>query len=204
MRISFLITLLVAAGLFASVAALFLFPQAFGLNPTPAPQVKTSGKALIGEPFSLIDHKGQRVSEKSYAGKFLLIYFGYTSCFDMCPAQLQVMSAALDTLGDKAKRIQPLLISIDPERDSIAAMADYVASYGDGLVGLTGTVEEIEAVTKAYRIFYAKEKVDDLSKNYRVAHAGIIYLMDKKGGFIKHFAFGVRPDELAAELEKLL
>jgi len=204
MRISSLITLLVAAGLFVSVAALFLFPQAFGLNPTSVPQVKTSGKALIGGPFSLIDNKGQRVSDKTYAGKFLLIYFGYTNCSDMCPTQLQVMNAALDALGDKANRIQPLLISIDPERDNVAAMAEYVANYGDRLVGLTGTVEEIEAVTTAYRVYYSKEKMSDSTENYRVEHTGIIYLMDKSGAFIKHFTFGVKPDELVAELEKLL
>ncbi len=204
MRISFLITLLVAAGVFVSTAALFLFPQAFGLNPTSAPLIKTSGKALIGGPFSLIDDKGQRVSEKTYAGKFMLIYFGYTFCSDICPSQLQVMSAALDALGDKAKRIQPLLISIDPERDDVAAMADYVANYGDRLVGLTGTAEEIEAVTTVYRVYHEKEKTSGPTENYRVAHAGIIYLMDEKGSFIRHFAFGVKPDELAAELEKLL
>ncbi len=204
MRISSLITLLVAAGLFVGVAALFLFPQAFGLNPTSGPQIKTSGKALIGGPFSLLDNKGQRVSDKTYAGKFLLIYFGYTNCTEICPAQLQVMSAALDALGDKAKRIQPLLVSIDPERDNVAAMADYVANYDDRLVGLTGTVEEIEAVTTAYRVYYAKEKTDNSTGNYRVEHTGIIYLMDESGAFIKHFTFGVRPDELVAELEKLL
>ncbi len=204
MRATFLITLLVATGLFVSVAALFLFPQTFGLNPTSGPQVKTSGKALIGGPFSLTDNKGQRVSEKTYGGKFLLIYFGYTNCSDMCPTQLQVMSAALDALGDKAKRIQPLLISIDPERDDVAAMADYVANYGDRLVGLTGTVEEIEAVTKAYRVYYSKEKASGSAGNYRVEHTGIIYLMDESGAFIKHFTFGVKPDELVAELEKLL
>ena len=204
MRISSLITLLVAAGLFVSVAALLLFPQTFGLNPTSGPQVKTSGKALIGGPFSLLDNKGQRVSDKAYAGKFLLIYFGYTFCSDMCPVQLQVMNAALNALGDKAKRIQPLLISIDPERDDVAAMADYVANYGNRLVGLTGTVKEIEAVTRTYRVYYSKEMREGSAGNYRVEHAGIIYLMDESGAFIKHFSFGVKPDELVRELEKLL
>jgi len=203
-RATFLITLFVAAGLFASVTALFLFPQAFGLYPTSGSQVKTSGKASIGGSFSLVDHKGTRASEKTYAGKFMLIYFGYTFCSDICPTQLQVMSAALDALGDKAKRIQPLLISIDPERDDVAAMAEYVANYDDRLVGLTGTVEEIEAVTTTYRIYYSKEKTSPFTENYRVSHAGIIYLMDESGGFIKHFALGVRPDELVAELKKLL
>ena len=204
MRATFLITLLIAVGLFISAAALFLFPQAFGLNPTAGPQIKISGKALIGGPFSLVDHTGKRVNEKTYVGKFQLIYFGYTSCSDICPAQLQVMSAALGVLGEKANRIQPLLISIDPERDTVAAMAEYVASFDSRLVGLTGSVEEIRAVTKAYRIYYAKEKSEGSSENYRVEHAGIIYLMDERGEFIKPFRFGVRPDELAAELEKLM
>ena len=204
MRTTFLITLLVAAGLFVSTAALFLFPQAFGLYPTSGPQINTSGKALIGGSFSLVDHTGARVSEKTYAGKFLLVYFGYTNCFDLCPAQLQVMSQTLDMLGKKANLIQPLLISIDPERDTVAAMAEYVANYDSRLVGLTGSVEEITAVTKAYRVFYSKGTSEGSVENYRVEHTGIIYLMDERGEFIKYFAFGVKLDELVAELKKLL
>jgi len=204
MRSSVLITLCIGIGLSVGATALFLFPQAFGLNPTPEPQIKTSGKALIGGPFSLINQNGKRVSEKTYAGKFMLVFFGYTSCPDICPAQLQVMSLGLKALGEQAKRIQPIFITIDPERDTVAAMAKFVSGFSKQLVGLTGTAEEIRAIGKNYRIFYSKIKNTSSDQNYLMEHTTIIYLMNERGEYVRHFSFGVKPDELAAELKKLL
>jgi protein SCO1 len=204
MRSSLVITLCVAAGLFTGGALLFLFPQVFGLNPTPGPQVKTSGRALIGGPFSLVDHTGKRVSEKTYAGKFMLVFFGYTNCPNLCPAQLQVMSLALDALGEKAKRIQPIFVTLDPQRDTVAAMARYVGNYDSRLIGLTGTPDEIRAVSKSYRVFYSRETGKNQTKDYLIELSGIIYLMDERGEFVKHFSFGVKPDELAAEIKKFM
>ncbi len=204
MRSSLVITLCVAAGLFIAGASLFLFPQAFGLNPTPGPQVKTSGKALIGGPFSLVDHTGKRVSEKTYAGKFMLVFFGYTNCPNLCPAQLQVMSLALKALGEKAKRIQPIFITLDPQRDTVAVMARYIKDFDDTLIGLTGTPGEIRSVTKSYRVFYSREEDKSPTGDYLIELTGIIYLMDERGEFVKHFSFGVRPDELAAGIKKFM
>ncbi len=204
MRPSLVITLYVAAGLFTGGALLFLFPQTFGLNPTSGPQVKTSGKALIGGTFSLIDHTGKRVSEKTYAGKFMLVFFGYTNCPNLCPAQLQVMSLALKALGDDAKRIQPILITLDPQRDTVAAMARYVSDFDSRLIGLTGTPEEIRSVAENYRVFYSKEKKNTSTGNYLIELTGIIYLMDERGEFVKHFSFGVKPDQLAAGIKKFM
>ncbi len=204
MRSSLLITFCIGIGLLVGATALLLFPQAFGLNPTPEPQIKTSGKALIGGPFSLIDQDGKRVSEKTYAGKFMLVFFGYTSCPAVCPAQLQVMSLGLDALGEQAKRIQPIFITIDPARDTVAAMARFVSGFSDRLVGLTGTADEIKAVGKNYRIFYSKVKNSNSAKNYLMEHTTIIYLMNERGEYVRHFSYGVKPDELAAELKKYL
>jgi len=199
-----MVTLCVAAGLFIAGASLFLFPQAFGLRTQPGPQIKTSGKALIGGPFSLVDHTGKRVSEKTYTGKFMLVFFGYTNCPNLCPAQLQVMSLALNALGDEASRIQPILITLDPQRDTVAAMARYVKNFDNRLIGLTGTPEEIRSVTKSYRVFYSKEKKDTSTGDYLIELTGIIYLMDERGEFVKHFSFGVKPDQLAAGIKKFM
>ena len=204
MRPSVLITLCVAAGLFAGGSLLFLFPQSFGLNPSSAPQVKTSGKALINGSFSLIDDTGKRVSEKTYAGKFMLIYFGYTFCPDVCPTELQVMSMALDILGKDAKRIQPILITIDPERDTVPVLADYMSNFYESFVGLTGSAQEIKTAAKNYRVFYSKVKEGGSNADYLMDHSSIIYLMNERGEFIKHFSFGVKPEELAAGIKKYL
>jgi len=204
MRSSVLIPLCVAAGLLVGGSLLFLFPQVFGLNPTPGAQIKSSGKALIGGPFSLIDHKGKRVNEKSFAGKYMLIYFGYTYCPDVCPTELQVMSAALDTLGEDAKRIQPVFITIDPDRDTVSVLAEYVTNFHSSFVGLTGSEEEIRTATKSYRVYYAKAKDAKSNKDYLMDHSSIIYLMNERGEFVKHFSFGVNPDDLATEIKKFL
>lgn len=204
MRASFIITICVAAGLLAGSVLLFLFPQVFGLSPTANTHVASSGKALIGGPFSLIDHHGKEVSEKSYQDKFKLIYFGYTFCPDVCPTELQVISSALDILGDKAKLIQPLFVSVDPERDTVAILAEYVTNFHSSFVGLTGTPDQVKSAAQVYRVYYSKAKSEASDKDYLMDHSSIIYLMNKQGEFVKHFNFGVNPTELAAEIEKLL
>ena len=112
--------------------------------------------ALVGGPFSLTDQDGRRVSEKDFLGKHMLVFFGYTYCPDICPTELQVMTAALDTLGPEAEKIQPVFVSVDPERDTPEVLKSYVENFGPRLIGLTGTPEEIAAIAKAYRVYYAK------------------------------------------------
>lgn len=204
MRSSLLITICVAAGLLVGAVLLLLFPQTFGLETTLQPQVKTSGKALIEGKFSLTDHMGKKVSEKEYAGKFMLIYFGYTFCPDVCPTELQVMSIALDGLGKEAARIQPIFITIDPERDTVALMAEYMTNFHASFVGLTGSPEEIKATAKNFRVYFSKVKNDGSKEDYLMDHSSIIYLMNERGEFVKHFSFGVKSDDLTAEIKKFL
>ena len=108
-----------------------------------------SGVALVGGPFSLVDQDGKRVTEKDFLGKYMLVFFGYTFCPDVCPTELQVMSAALDQLGPEAARIQPVFVSIDPARDTPEVLKAYVGNFGHGLMGLTGSPDEIAAIAKA-------------------------------------------------------
>ncbi len=164
--------------------------------------VRTTGKALVGGAFSLVDHTGRRVTDADYRGKYLLVFFGYTYCPDVCPAELQVMTLALDLLGDKADRIQPLFITIDPQRDTVDRMKDYVGNFYKTLVGLTGTPEEIAKAAKAYRVYYKKAEVED--DDYLMDHTSIVYLMDPEGEFIAHFPYGVRPEKMAARIATAL
>lgn len=168
--------------------------------------VRTTGKALVGGPFTLTDHTGKTVTDKSFVGKYMLIYFGYTYCPDVCPTELQVMTAALDTLGEDADKITPVFVSIDPERDTVEVMKDYVANFHPRMVGLTGTKEQVAKAAKAYRVYYSKA-VDKDAKDktdYAMDHSSIVYLMGPDGNFLKHFSYGTDAKKMAAGIKAAL
>ncbi len=172
-------------------------------TPYPAPRI-VSGKALIGGPFTLTDHRGKRVTEKDFMGKLSLVFFGYTFCPDVCPAELQVISAALDELGGDAKKVTPLFITIDPERDTVEQMNSYVSNFHEQLIGLTGTTEEIRAAASAYRIYYKKVTDDPSSSDYVMDHSSIVYLMSPKGEYLTHFSYGTGVDKMVKGIAKFL
>ena len=161
-----------------------------------------SGTALVGGPFTLTDHTGRKVTDKDFLGKFTLVFFGYTYCPDVCPTELQVMSAALDSLGAKADDIQPIFISIDPQRDTPEVLKQYVANFHPRLVGLTGSPEEIASVAKAYRVYYSKVEGSSGPDNYLMDHSTILYLMDRQGKFLKHFTYSTDAAALAKAIEE--
>jgi cytochrome oxidase Cu insertion factor (SCO1/SenC/PrrC family) len=189
-----------ALGLAAAVA---LLPQVRE-RLFPSVERQVSGKALIGGAFTLTDSTGKRVTEQSFRGKYMLLFFGYTSCPDICPAGLQLMAGALEKLGPKAERITPVFISVDPERDTPEKLAGYVKNFDPCLVGLTGTPEEIAAVAKAYKVYYAKTPSKEHPDDYTMDHTSIIYVMDPNGEFVTHFTPATSVDEMAAKLGKIL
>lgn len=153
----------------------------------------------IGGPFTLIDQNGATVSDTAFRGKYLLVYFGFTYCPDMCPTGLQNVARTLDLLGPDASKVQGLFITIDPERDTPAVLKEYAASFHPDIIGLTGTKEQIAAVAKAYKVYYAKaEQVDD--KNYMMDHSTVIYVMDPDGHYIDTFPQDIEPKKLADTL----
>jgi len=159
----------------------------------------TRGTALVGGPFELTTHDGHRVRDTSYRGKLMLVYFGFTYCPDICPAGLQVISAALDKLGARANQVAPMFITVDPERDTAAQMKSYVSSFHKNIIGLTGSAKDIAQVAKAYRVYYRKVQDPSLS-DYTMDHTSFMYLMDREGAFVTHFAHNVAPDKLAARI----
>ena len=173
-----IVILLLSAGLAAY--------SLFGIRGT-AIQTGT-GEALVGGPFTLVDQTGKSITDKDFRGKYMLIFFGYTYCPDVCPTELQVMMAALDTLGPRAAEVQPIFITIDPDRDTPEVMQSYVENFGPSLVGLTGTAEQIAQVAKAYRVYYAKSG-NTKTQDYLMDHSSIIYLMGPDGHFVKHFTY---------------
>lgn len=195
-----LIVIILAAFLIGGTAALGLYAL---IAPPMSPQQTVSGKALIGGPFTLTNQDGNEVTEKDFQGKFMLVYFGYTYCPDVCPAELQVMSGALDALGDKASRVTPVFISIDPERDTVDQMKAYVENFHPSLIGLTGSVEQVRAAAKAYRVYYARAK-NDTTTDYLMDHASIVYLMSPDGEYLKHFTYGTGVGKMAKGIAKYL
>lgn len=161
----------------------------------------SSEGAPIGGAFELTDHTGKRVTQADYAGKYMLVFFGFTHCPDVCPRAMDQFAGAMAALGDDAAQVQPILITVDPERDTPEVLADYVAPFnaaGANIVGLTGTPDELAAVETLYRA-YAR-KVDTGEGDYTMDHSAIIYLMGPDGGFLTLFDGSDTPDAMAAEI----
>ena len=165
-------------------------------------KVSTTGSAKvfhIGGPFELIDHSGRAVTDEFYRGKYLLISFGYTSCPDICPTTLLEISTTLNRLGVDARKIQPLFITLDPERDSPQVLAEYVANFHPQITGLTGTADQVAAAAKAFRTYYRKKVLTD--EDYVVDHSTITFLMAPGGRYLTHFAFGTPPEIMARRIK---
>jgi protein SCO1/2 len=161
-------------------------------------------RPTIGGAFSLIDEDGRAVTQDTYKGKPTLIYFGFTYCPDVCPTSLLLMETALQQLGpDGPKKANALLITVDPERDTPALLKPYVGNFGPTFHGLTGTQAQVDAATKAFRVYYQKVP----GKNggpYLMDHSSIIYLLDKNGRFVTHFTHEAKAETIAAAVAKLL
>jgi len=164
-----------------------------------------SGRAAgaIGGPFRLVDSAGQTVTNQTYRGKYMLVYFGYTYCPDVCPTTLQAMTNALDVLGPKANQIAPLFITVDPARDTPAVMKRYTAAFSPRLIGLTGSPEQIAKVTKEYYVYAAKQVTGPGPNDYSMDHSSVIYFMGKDGQFIAPVA-EADPKQMAADIAKLM
>jgi protein SCO1/2 len=148
----------------------------------------------IGGPFALIDHTGKSRTDQDFRGKLLLIYFGYTYCPNVCPTDLQQVGLAVDGLGVGAEAVQPLFITLDPERDTAGHLADYVPLFHPRLIGLTGDAEQIRRVALAYKVYYAKYPPD--SPDYVIDHSSFIYLVDEAGKYIGFFPPGTTADRM--------
>ncbi|GAA0606312.1 MULTISPECIES: SCO family protein [Thalassospira] len=163
-------------------------------------ETNSSGTASIGGPFTLVNQDGETVTQDDFKGKYMLTYFGYTFCPDVCPTELQVMGTALDMMPqDIADEITPVFFTVDPERDTVEAVAEYVPYFHDRMVGLTGTVEQTTAAAKAFRVYYAKaipEGEPEDTDTYLMDHSSFVYLMDREGKFVRHFNYGTSPEDM--------
>lgn len=158
--------------------------------------------AAIGGPFQLTDQSGQMVTDKDLKGKPTLIFFGFTHCPDVCPTSLFEMSEVLKAMGKDADRVNTYFVSVDPERDTQAAMKDYLSSFDPHLKGLTGDPASIAKVLSAYRVYAKKVPLKD--GDYTMDHTALIYLMDRDGHFVSPFNLKRTPEEAATDLKRYL
>jgi protein SCO1/2 len=141
----------------------------------------------IGGQFTLTAADGAVVTEQTYRGKWLLVFFGFTSCPDTCPTALLDIAAALEKLGPAADKVQPLFITVDPQRDTPVVIGDYTRSFDPRIIGLTGTPEQIAAVAREYGAYYAPRKIGPGPEDYVMDHSSYLYLMDPEGKFVRGF-----------------
>lgn len=161
------------------------------------------GQPSVGGPFELVDQNGAPADEAILKGKWSAVFFGFTYCPDVCPTTMQAMALAQDRLGPKAKDFQVVFITVDPARDTPAQLKTYLSNEGfpKGIIGLTGTAEQVDAAAKAYRAYYAK---NGEGPDYLMDHFSGAYLMDPKGRFDRILPYGISPEELARQISEAM
>lgn len=169
-------------------------PQSGALQEIP-------GVPQIGGAFSLINHRGDRVTDKHFLGKPKLVFFGFTHCPDVCPTTLLEITNRLEKLGPAANRIQVLFISADPERDTPAQMAEYISSFDPRIVGLTGSQAEIDAVAKAYRAIV--RRVPNTEGGYTVDHTASVFMMDSNDRLVGLIDFHEQEEMALSKMRRL-
>ena len=159
----------------------------------------SSGTALVGGPFQLVDQNGKPVDEKILKGKWSAVFFGFTYCPDVCPTTMQVLGAAQQQLGPKADKFQVVFISVDLERDTPEQIKTYLSNevFPKGTIGLTGTPEQVAAAAKAYRVYYKK---NGEGSDYLIDHSTPAYLMNPKGQFDRVLPYGISPEETTRQI----
>ncbi len=152
--------------------------------------------------FELTDHQGKVRTDEDFAGRWLLVFFGFANCPDVCPTTLAEVAAVMDGLGAKAGQVQPLFISIDPERDTPAALAEFVPHFEAGIIGLTGTPDQIEQTADNFYIFYEKIEEAAAAGGYTMGHSSQLFLFDPSGGYVKAWPYRTPVEEILADLNK--
>jgi protein SCO1/2 len=195
---------LVVAALVVVVVVVFAGRHYFGWFRAPGEGAPVAMPA-VGGPFALLNQDGKPVTNADFRGKYMLIYFGYTYCPDVCPTALTEVGQAVDKLGKDADKVVPIFITVDPERDRPEHLKEYVSFFHSRMQGLGGSVEQIAQVAKAYRVYYAKAREKGAGDDdYLMDHTSITYLMGPDGKFLAHFSHGTSADAIAERIRKLL
>lgn len=192
-------------GILAGAAGWLLWPAPRERERTAAElmDIVMWGREPIGGPFALVDHNGQRRTDADFRGKLLLVYFGFTSCSDICPIDLQTIAGAIDKLGPIGEAVQPLFITVNPELDTPEQLKGYVALFHPRLIGLTGDRKQIRDVTRAYKVYFART-VPAVRTDPNFDHSGLIYLMNANGQYVGYFPPGTPAERMVEVLRPQL
>jgi len=171
-------------------------------NDVQATESQGEGVAQVGGDFTLTNQDGVIVTNKDFRDKIMLVFFGFTSCPDICPVTSATYAKVLESLGEKAGQVAPLFITVDPETDKPEVLKEYLGKIDKRIIGLTGTQEQIDKAASAYKAYFAKSKNE--AGQDQVDHSGFIYIMDKNGAYIQHFPYDANADEITAAISKLL
>lgn len=171
------------------------------IRPDPKPTAQDMASSIVAN-FTLSTHTGETVSDATYRGRWLLVFFGFTHCPDVCPTGLATIAQVMDELGPEGEAVQPLFISIDPERDTPETMAEFVSAFHPRIVGLTGATEAIAAAAKNFRVYYAR--VDDASSpnGYTMEHTASVYLINPEGRFVNPYSYITASQNIADDLRR--
>lgn len=169
------------------------------LNPFAKPETN-QGEATIGGTFTLTDQHGKTVSDKDFRGKYMLVYFGYSYCPEICPTDLLTISQTMAGLGADADRVAPVFITIDPERDTVEQLRTYMQNFDPRITALTGAKDIIAKVQQSYKV-YSHKSEDTGASEYLMDHSAITYLMDTNGKYLDHFPHGTSSTAMVAKIE---
>ncbi len=166
---------------------------------------KSTGTPSIGGAYTAVNQNGEAVSEKTYFGKHVLIFFGYTFCPDVCPTTLTTFSTVMDLLGKDAEKVQSIFVTVDPARDTPENLKSYLTHFHKSFVGLTGNSQQIEQIKKVFRIYATKSGQDEKDpEDYAMDHSSVSYLMGPDGKFLTFFSYGIEAEAIATKLKEFL
>ena len=191
-----LILVVAALGLGMAGAYVWSYMDGRGRNP--------SLSDAVGGPWALTTADGKNVKRESFSGKVQILYFGYLSCPDVCPTELQVMADTLDRLENQALEVQALFVTIDPERDLPPLLGEYTAAFDKRILGLTGTEEQIKEMSRLFRVYYGKVDNKNNSKDYIIDHSNLIYITDRKGQVSEIIAGTINAERVADAVKRVL
>ncbi len=169
----------------------------------PAKESVDTGNALLGGDFTLTSHKGQSIDTKQFRGKYMMVYFGYSFCPDICPTALENMSEAMMKLADMGNKIQPIFVTVDPDRDTVQQLETYIQSFHPRFLAMTGGKEALDKAIKAYRV-YAQKVDDEGATDYLVDHSSIVYVMGPDGKYVSHFSHQTPGEEMAFKMREII
>ncbi|CAM4046270.1 SCO family protein [Palleronia rufa] len=152
--------------------------------------------------FELTDHTGMVRTQDDFAGRWMLVFFGFANCPDVCPTTLSEVAAVMEGLGSDAERVQPLFISIDPERDTPQALADFVPRFDARIIGLTGTPDQIAKTSESFKIFYQKAEEAAAPDGYTMSHSSQLFLFDPGAGYVASWSYGTPAEDIRADLQE--